>query len=232
MAFRKKLRIPGKIDEDVAEFLGILTGDGCVNKYVRISDKKRIDYYISITGNSITDKEYYDRFLIPLIKKLFDISPKYYKKKGQNTIELMLRYRELFNFLIDTGFNVGPKDKIDILPPIEKNNDLAKAFLRGLFDTDGSISWKKEKYPVISIKQKSRKLIESACKILKKNDFNFYVEFDVKTKDERGFESTGSRVYISGKRNLERWTKVIGSNHPIKNKKMGRLGFEPRTFPA
>ena len=127
-------------------------------KFVRISDKKRIDYYISITGNSITDKEYYDRFLIPLIKKLFDISPKYYKKKGQNTIELMLRYRELFNFLIDTGFNVGPKDKIDILPPIEKNNDLAKAFLRGLFDTDGSISWKKEKYPVISIKQKSRKL--------------------------------------------------------------------------
>ena len=62
MAFRKKLRIPGKIDEDVAEFLGILTGDGCVNKYVRISDKKRINYYLEMLSYLLWNETWWALF--------------------------------------------------------------------------------------------------------------------------------------------------------------------------
>src|SRR3989304_1095872 len=104
MTSLKQLLIPSKINEEVAEFLGILTGDGCVNKYVRVSEKKRTDYYVSIAGNSLTDIKYYNNFLIPLINKIFGIELKFYKKKNQNTIELMLRYRDLFHFLQQIGF--------------------------------------------------------------------------------------------------------------------------------
>jgi intein/homing endonuclease len=229
----KKVNTPKSIDENVAEFLGIMTGDGCVNKYTRISDKKRTDYYISITGNSIKDVEYYDKFLSNLIRSIFGIVPKYSKKKNQNTIDMLLRYKELYGFFDNINFNKGPKDKIDIPVSIKENDNLARAFLRGLFDTDGSISWKKEKYPVISIMQKSRKLIESVCYILDKNGFSFNVGYDKKTKDSRGNYHLGSRVYICGKKNLFLWNNLVGSNHPLKKKiLMGSVGFEPTTIPA
>jgi intein/homing endonuclease len=216
-----KITVPNKTNADVVEFLGILTGDGCINKYTRMSTKKRVDYYISIAGSATEDKEYFDQFVIPLTQKLFCVRAKYYKKKGQNTIELMLRYRLLFDFLTKIGFNIGPKDDIDIPKYVVRDPKLSLRFLRGLFDTDGSISWKKHRtYPVISINQKSRKLIESVCDVLNSNGLSFHAEFDVKTIDRRGFTSVCSRIYVSGKKNLNKWLQLIGSNHPIKMRKL------------
>ena len=209
-----------KLDEDMAEFLGILTGDGCVNRYERFSNKKRIDYYVSISGNSIKDKLYYDEFVIPKLRKIFKVNSRYYKKKNQNTIELMIRYKKGFEYLMSIGFNKGPKDFIDVPKEIREDKKLFLSFIRGLFDTDGCISWKNGEYPVITISQKSRRLIESLSNFLEENNFNIHTELDRKTKDKRGFESKGSKVYISGRKNLDKWKMLIGSNHPLKIEKM------------
>ena len=49
---------------DLAEFLGVLIGDGFIGSYP--------GRMIQITGHKINDKEYYQNHLIPLINGIFN----------------------------------------------------------------------------------------------------------------------------------------------------------------
>ncbi len=58
-----------KIDEDLAEFYGILIGDGCISKF---KHQERVHYAIRIDGNSLTDIQYYQNHLRTLKKLLIE----------------------------------------------------------------------------------------------------------------------------------------------------------------
>ncbi len=209
---KRKLTLPEKMSEELAEFMGIVAGDGHVNKY---STTRRTEYVIGLSGNSIKDREYFEFYILPLVNRLFNIQAKIYKKKGQNTIATILRSKGLFEFLKSLGIHVGPKTNWLIPKIIIQNKQFHKAYLRGIFDTDGCVSLKtyNHGYPVIKIKQKSRNAIEQISQLLKNLGFYFYTEYDVITKDKRGFESIGSSIYISGWKNLRRWVELIGSSN-------------------
>lgn len=210
---KRGIKLPKSVDEKLAEFLGILGGDGYVLRY-----KSKInswEYIIGICGNSQKDREYFQNFLCPLLIKLFNVKTKIEKHKDQNTIAIQFRSKGLLHYLEQLGAHIGKKDNWSVPNIIMQRGNLSRAYLRGIFDTDGCISLKtyNHGYPVIKVKQKSRKVIEQLAKLLKDLGFYFYAEYDVVTKDKRGFTSVGSSIYISGWKNLRRWMDLIGSNN-------------------
>lgn len=226
---KRGIKFPKRIDARVAELLGIMLGDGSINKYFA-KGRTATDYVISVTGNADKDRDYLVTFVSPLFYNLFGIKPKFFERSDQKTIFLLLRSKGVFEYLKGIGLNIGRKDNIEIPKCILKRRELIIPLIRGLFDTDGSVAIKTERnYPVISLKLKSRQLIAQVDEILRNIGFVLYTEYDVKTFDKRGFTSVGSRVYISGRKNLEIWMRKIGftnkRNLSKVEKIMGREGI-------
>jgi len=208
---KRGLNLPEVMSEDLAEFLGILTGDGCINKYVR---GRRVDYWISITGHSIDDKKYFEDRLTPLYKRLLNLNVKIDKLKGQKTIRITTRSKGLFNFLKDIGMNIGPKDNIVIPRVVMENKKFLLFFFKGLVDTDGTLYLRNGIYPVLSIKQKSKGIIVQVEKLLRQFGFSPCVDYNIIRIDKRGFISIGHRLYLNGRKNLVHWLKLIGFGNP------------------
>lgn len=126
----KKIRIP-KMNEKFAEFIGAYLGDGTLTPY-----------FLRISGDSIYDTRYYD-YLRKLVQELFAISPSIRKEKNKNTISLTIYSKTLCSFLNNNlKLNYGDKirNKTVIPKQIISEDKLAIACLRGLMDTDGSVS--------------------------------------------------------------------------------------------
>jgi intein/homing endonuclease len=131
----KEIKIPERTEE-LAEFWGILLGDGNVQK---ISGYKIGTYNINITGHSILDKDYLLNFVKPLGEKLFGLDGKTYYSKYCKAIHLSFYGRKIVDFFEREGFKPGDKIKNQVTIPswIKENPVFLAACLRGLHDTDG-----------------------------------------------------------------------------------------------
>lgn len=119
------------LDEKFSEFVGVYLGDGTMTRhFIKISGDFRVDmpYFLHLKG---------------LIKDIFGIDASITKDKVHNTLYFTIFSKavcDFFNFKL----NLKPGNKIinkSIIPKnIMKNKPLAIACLRGLIDTDGSIS--------------------------------------------------------------------------------------------
>ena len=114
---------------DLAEFVGIMLGDGNMGKL-----------QISITLNSIVDADY-SIFVSNLCNKLFGCHPKIIKKKSCNALSVYYNGANLVKFLTGIGMKVGNKVKQQVGVPdwIQQKNEYRIACLRGLMDTDGGV---------------------------------------------------------------------------------------------
>ncbi|RLG69485.1 MAG: hypothetical protein DRO07_02275 [Candidatus Iainarchaeum archaeon] len=76
----------------------------------------------------------------PKFVELFGVTPKI-RKGSSNQIHCRIYSKDIFLFLSeDIGFPIGrKKNKLRVPSFIFKNKELSKAYIRGLFDTDGSI---------------------------------------------------------------------------------------------
>jgi len=205
------LILPNQSSEELAEFIGILTGDGFINYYAN----KKI-YIIDISGDKNLDKEYLKIHVSNLIKRLFNINCKIYYKKYQNSICARLLSKGIYNYLVSIGFKTGKKEQIGIPDWIEENNSLMISFIKGLIDTDGSLMLTKKPskkslfYPIISIKVKSKILIQKTGKFLEEFGFMVNIIEDELYIDKRGYKDTLiSSVIISGRKNLDLWMAKI-----------------------
>ena len=120
-----------KLNEELAEFIGAYLGDGTLTKYfIRISGDYRYDFH-------------YHKYLSVLILRLFGLESVIGKEKGVNTSYLRVFSVNLCSFL-NKNFKISYGHKIrnkTIIPEqILRNMDLSIACLRGLMDTDGSVS--------------------------------------------------------------------------------------------
>src|SRR3989338_10231058 len=151
---------------DLAEFLGVLMGDGFIGSY-----PSRV---IEITGNKVNDKEYYQNYLIPLIKRIFDT--KVYFRERPNCLRLSIYSKEIFTAIkVTFDFPVGKKGNIVIPRNMLESDECKLRLIRGLFDTDGSISLQRRKYPVIAITTTSKALAMQIQEILNQFDFGAYI---------------------------------------------------------
>ena len=117
--FLPKKIIKPKLNEDLAEFLGALSGDGCIGNYGNA---------VEITCSRLVDKNYIETRILKLFKKLFGLNKKTSVKK--NVIYVRSYCKELSEFLNkDFGFPKGhKKNQLKIPPEIKKKPKFLKKF--------------------------------------------------------------------------------------------------------
>lgn len=195
-------------DPIALEFYGAMMGDGCVSRYYSKFDKRgKIE--ARITGNLKKDFEYVNGVLLPITKKLFNVSITPIKRRSSNVVDLVTCASHVSEWLVKNNFPIGKKLDLQIPPhlmllPPEKLNNL----IRGLFDTDGCVAARKDeeyKYPYVFISAKSRKLREQLKEILRKQGIPAYMHADT--------------VVVRGCNNFKIWFKKIGSSNPRNIKK-------------
>jgi len=132
----KKISIP-KDSEELAEFYGIMLGDGNSTK---IKDYKIGTYMIRIVGDLNKDKEYLSDYVKQLIEELFKIKVRVGRFKS-NAMFIEAHSIKLVDFLESKGFKPGNKIKNQLQIPkwIKQNPKYLSLCLRGLYDTDGSV---------------------------------------------------------------------------------------------
>lgn len=187
----KKIKIPG-LDEKLAEFIGVFLGDGTMT-----------NYQILISGDIRYDLPYYN-YLSKLVFDLFEIKPSIKKVKNGNSINLIIFSKNVCSFLTKT-FGIKPGNKIrnkTVIPKqIMEDEELAKACLRGLIDTDGSISRRGRNGSQFCIQFTSHNklLLDQVNEVGKRLDiFTFY-------------DKTGAGTNKWG--NIEEYFKIVGSSN-------------------
>lgn len=125
----KPFSLPRK-SEKLAEFVGIMLGDGHVGKL-----------QIEITLNSLIEEKYVE-YISNLCNDLFGCFPKILKRKDCNAFSIYYNGINLVQYLNWIGLNTGDKVKQQASVPlwIRLNNDYSRICCRGLIDTDGCIA--------------------------------------------------------------------------------------------
>lgn len=213
--------LPKEMTPDLAEICGIHAGDG----YMRCRDGKRFE--LDISGN-VDEKDYYDTHVIPLFERTFRIKIKAQFFQPRNTYGFRLGNRQICEFIHSLGFPYGKKT-LTVEVPMQilqsKNLEIIYRFIRGVFDTDGTISFKKRggsgyqeylkkrhTYPSLKLLVCSKNLRDGVGILLMQTGFQF--SFSHQTKKNLWNDSYG--ISLEGDQNLLLWMHNIGFKNPVK----------------
>lgn len=230
----KGIILPKKLTEDLAEDIGIHIGDGSLY----LSGKNRSSSEFHYSGN-ILEKEYIE-YILNLKKKLYNIS-RIREYKNSRKTEIGFRFSSLALATFYTSvfkMPIGKKSKIVDVPQVingSKNNKFLAGFLRGIVDTDFSLTYKNKgkaySYPVLHGGLANKALIKSIARIFKKLGFKIYVNTEIKHFDIRTKKTYYTSIIdLNGKDNLIKYFSKIGFNNPKNNLKYlvwKKLGYCP-----
>lgn len=192
----KKIKTPQK-SKLLAEFIGILLGDGNISKY-----------NIGITLSS--EEKKYAQYVCIVIQKLFGTEPKIFRHKSLKAVSIIVNRKLLVDFCQKVGFEMGNKVKhqVDIPIWIKENKEFSRECIRGLFDTDGCfffhnyiVKGKRYSYFKIAFTSASRPLVLSVAETL--INFGFNVRISKNHKDVR----------IEDKKYVEKYIREMGSHN-------------------
>tara|TARA_Y100000310_G_C20685867_1_gene818940 strand:+ start:902 stop:1942 length:1041 start_codon:yes stop_codon:yes gene_type:complete len=190
------IRLPNKLTPELAEEVGMHFGDGFISS-------KRYDYRLK--GNPKDEKKYYTNYIKQLFKKLYNVDLNL--KESWKSFGFELRSKAIWEFKTKV-LEIKPGKKYGItIPEVLKVNDkkILAAFLRGLFDTDGSLCFKtqygyEKYYPTIALVLTSKKVIKEVALILGM----FGLEPRVYYNDTYG------KIYLNGINRFKRYSEFIG----------------------
>ncbi|MBN2421430.1 hypothetical protein JXB27_04090 [Candidatus Woesearchaeota archaeon] len=222
-----------EIDEKLAELIGITIGDGC------ISITKRYSEY-AVSGDVNEEREYYDSHVIPLMKEVLarkipdvKICGKEYSKTGVYGVYIF--DKRVTDFFIEYGLKSGKKTFVEIPKSILENKKTHIPFLRGLFDTDGSIFFQKSnstknpihKFPRITLVSTSHLLIEQVANILLSLGYSPKIQKPSKGKRDK---NPSHRLSIHRRQDTAKWIEETGFSSPKHLTKIAvwrKLGYCP-----
>jgi len=230
------MKFPNLNDSKLAEFIGILLGDGSVSIYkCRNGNKIKLQHRVQITLNSKNKK--YIQYISVLIEHLFDIKPIVKFRKNENACDILIFRKSIIDFLISkVGLKLSPKWNRAVIPELFLTKDLEKYVLRGYFDTDGSVVITNNNgtiYPRLEMKICPSPMRKSFIDILRRLNFRFGIY---------NIDNNRTRIQINGKEQLIKWVNDVRIKNPeylqkINNYFIARGGiseqnsFEPPTFP-
>src|SRR3989344_3385770 len=115
---------------DLAELLGVMLGDGHIQKFPRTER-------LLIFSNS-NNPGFIKRYT-KLVEKLFEKEAYVYKQSGTNCVRISLYEKHISKRI---GMPTGPRKNLEIEIPawILKNRSNIKRYLRGLYEAEGSYS--------------------------------------------------------------------------------------------
>ncbi len=197
---KKSVILPTKYSIELAEFFGILLGDGSVTKY-----------YTRVYLNLVADNGY-EKVIILLIKKLFpNIKLCIMERPKRGTREIQISSTEVSNYFKKIGFS----PEVRSIPSwIIENPLFIKATIRGLFDTEGSISFKKFVgkngtyiYKQLTFTNKNKPLLD-------------FIQNSLQNLNYTPTKNATRNIYISNRKDIERYFKEIGTSNPKLEKKI------------
>lgn len=149
--------------EDLAELIGVMLGDGCIEKFPRT---ERL--YVSFNSKDNS----YIKHVATLLKKIFQKEPSLYRSKAENSVRLSLYQNNLSERLeIPTGNKI--KNDVKVPKWIKGSKAFTRKCLKGLFETDGSFVIDSKNYTyVIEFKNKCSRLLTDVCDML--NNLGFH----------------------------------------------------------
>jgi len=219
---KRGLTFPETLTEELAEFIGIMIGDGHLSILQRTNKlvKKFTQSDVVISGNC-QEKGHLDH-IRKLFYSLFNRNLFLRKDKRSNSILMTAHSRGIVHFLnLICGIPIGRKTDTVKIPEVIKNSNLRikYAFLRGLADTDYYIAFKRKNkyynYPVIRGTFKSTYLVKDIEELYKEIGFIYCVSYNVMQLDTRfNKRYLKNHIYLNGKENLTLWMKLIGFSHP------------------
>ncbi len=195
--FIAKEVVTPKKDTELAEFVGIIIGDGGITKR-----------QVTVTLNYKTDK-HYSIFVGNLIKKLFKTEISIFYRRKYSTVNIIVSRTRLVVFCKSIGLQIGNKLKqnLDIPKWIKKNKNFEISCVRGLVDTDGcifnechKIKGEKYCYPRLAFTSYSKQLCASVFKIFEK------LGFMPKIRNNRN-------VQLENRKDIIRYFQLIGTNN-------------------
>lgn len=233
----ENLYLPQESSIELAEILGILAGDGHIG-----SSGKGKDHIVQINSN-LNDELPYLVHVAELFKKVFNAKLVLRTREKDCTAFIAKKSKGLVSFLENIGFE--KRNCLLTIPNfVWENEKEGIFFIRGIFDTDGSICLKKNHgkrqfYPVINITLKDEYLIRKIQAWTLTHSIHSVVCCDTYTDKRTGNTYQKWRFEVNGHRNVQNWILLVGaSNEKSKRKlctagiKMGVPGFEPGTSPA
>ncbi|MFA5246739.1 MAG: hypothetical protein WC408_02490 [Candidatus Micrarchaeia archaeon] len=189
----KKIR-PSIINSpDFAEFVGILLGDGHIERKT-----------VVITLNNRCENEYAE-YVCSLVEKLFGKKPSKFVRGNGSCICVFVHSTELAAFLAKQGIPLGARKLQTIHIPcvFMENEVLTRCFVRGLVDTDGGV-FRKSRHDM-------RLLIE--FKNLNKSLLNLFL-MGTKRLGFHPSSSGGNALRIQTQAEVHRYAREVGfSNH-------------------
>lgn len=205
-----QIKLPSLYSTRLAEFCGILLGDGCI-----YSGNKAI----CISGHKIHDKLFLEKHIADMIYRLFGKYPSFYYDKRRNSLRCVVYSKKAADFLAKSIFTVGNKKiaKVTIPKYYFKDKELLRACLRGLCDTDGSFCPHPHSKVMFHLTIKNSELFKSAKQAFETLGFPI--------------KSSGPNLYFYGERLTRRFLIEIGSSNPkhiVKLQLFLKTGIMPR----
>ncbi|MBU2564524.1 DNA gyrase subunit A [Patescibacteria group bacterium] len=190
----KDVQLPKYMNKDLAFLLGTLVSEGSFHQEQIIFNNKDLIFYEKIKK---------------IILNQFKGVKLYERKIKGGCMELSLYYQRAVRFLNNIGLTNVRSDKKEIpFSVLLSNKEIIREFLIGLFEGDGSVSFKIDKrhdgkHLIICYDSKSEKLIEQ----LKVSLLNFGIISSVPQKDKR---NDCYKISISGFNNVKKFKDEIG----------------------
>lgn len=182
---------------ELAEFMGILLGDGCLSSA----------FQAALYFNAQTDAEYAE-FMKTFAFTLFGIAPRQTREVGGNGGTLLFSSKQLVEYLIQLGFPRGDKVKNQTGVPewILRDTEYRRSCLRGLMDTDGSVY--RYEHCVYG-----RSYVHLA--VCFTNRSHPLLRFVRETLATNGYHPTATefRIYLHRRREVERYFSEVGTHN-------------------
>ncbi|MFH0973216.1 MAG: LAGLIDADG family homing endonuclease [Candidatus Micrarchaeota archaeon] len=211
---------------ELAEFVGILLGDGCIGIYkCRKKNGEHKQYRVKITLDSRNEE--YAEYVAGLFSAVLGFKPLIRKRRGENTCDILTFRRDAVFFLLnEVHLKLSPKWNRAKIPRTFMNRAFGARVLRGYFDTDGATIIYNNNgtvYPRLEMKIMPSPMQKQLQTLLKKLGFKFTA---------RRLEKGKLLVRLNGKQQVERWFSIVGTKNPVHSKKNLRFCLGNRVNPS
>lgn len=198
--FCKSYTLPSGYSSKLAEYIGIMLGDGGLTPG-----------QICITLNGEADREYI-LFVCQIGKELFGESPRIHKHKNDKGVSLYYNGVSLVHYLTTLGLKIGSKVKQQVGVPdwISSMQEYKIACLRGLMDTDGGVFLHKYKgnnkeyvYKKICFTNRSKPLLMFVSQTLEGLGFTPKIIDKIENK----------KVWLYNEQEVNRYLQIVGTHN-------------------
>lgn len=203
----------------IAELVGLSFGDGSLT---RRKDSGVLRF--QLRGDVNEDREHYQTYIIPLFNTYISQPllnknvPTIESKPPYASFGIAIQNNIVGEFLSQLGIPIGKKEELRIPSWIKEDRNYLINFIRGVFDTDGSIFCKRnysiknnQKHTQIKLKivTVSKHLAFELKESLDLLSIKNYIKVQHKKTEKDAYH-----VEVSAGINVEKWFQIIGSNNP------------------